>query len=224
LGRAIIRRPKAFLLDEPIGTLDAKFREEMRVELKRLHVDIEATTVYVTHDQVEAMSMGDRIAVMKLGIMQQIGTPNEIYNTPKNLFVANFIGSPGMNLINCKAIKKNGEVSLFIDSVKQNIQVNRKLEDKILDKDYLDKDLVLGVRPEEIFLSLESKSSFIKTEVFISEYTGSYNIIDIYLGDSEPLRVRTLPSVEPNIGDTVYIGFDMDRISLFDKTTEDSIL
>ncbi len=224
LGRAIIRRPKAFLLDEPIGTLDAKFREEMRVELKRLHVDIEATTVYVTHDQIEAMSMGDRIAVMKLGIMQQIGTPNEIYNTPKNLFVANFIGSPGMNLINCKAIKKNGEVSLFIDSVKQNIQVNRKLEDKILDKDYLDKDLVLGVRPEEIFLSLESKSSFIKTEVFISEYTGSYNIIDIYLGDSEPLRVRTLPSVEPNIGDTVYIGFDMDRISLFDKTTEDSIL
>ncbi|MBM3703219.1 MAG: ABC transporter ATP-binding protein, partial [Actinobacteria bacterium] len=93
LGRAIVRRPKAFLLDEPIGTLDAKFREEVRTELKKLHVDIGATTVYVTHDQVDAMSMGDSIAIMNFGVLQQVGTPNEIYTNPKNLFVANFIGS-----------------------------------------------------------------------------------------------------------------------------------
>ncbi|HAX17301.1 MAG TPA: ABC transporter ATP-binding protein, partial [Actinobacteria bacterium] len=99
LGRALVRRPKVFLLDEPIGTLDAKFREEMRTELKKLHVDVGATTVYVTHDQVEAMSMGDRVVIMNKGILQQVGTPQEVYSHPLNLFVAKFIGSPGMNFI-----------------------------------------------------------------------------------------------------------------------------
>jgi len=135
LGRAIVRRPKAFLLDEPIGTLDAKFREEMRTELKKLHVDIGATTVYVTHDQVEAMSMGDSIAIMNLGVLQQVGTPYEIYTNPKNLFVANFIGSPGMNFINCKPERdSSGRLVLRLLSINTHIQISDRIQKIILDK------------------------------------------------------------------------------------------
>jgi multiple sugar transport system ATP-binding protein len=223
LGRAIIRRPKAFLLDEPIGTLDAKFREEMRIELKRLHVDIGATTAYVTHDQIEAMSMGDRIAIMNLGVLQQIGTPDEIYNKPKNLFVANFIGSPGMNFINCKAIRTDGDIQLNISSNNQNVNINNDTKDIILQKNYLNKELILGVRPEDIMFSLESKPSYIKIEVYLIESTGSYNIIDVKLEGMESIRVRTISTIEPRIGDNAYINFDYDRISFFDKETENAI-
>src|SRR5665811_1339571 len=125
LGRALVRRPKVFLLDEPIGTLDAKFREEMRTELKKLHVDIGANTVYVTHDQTEAMSMGDKVAVMEKGVLQQIGAPQDIYYGPKNLFVAKFIGSPGMNFVTCVPFKDgNGKVSLKIIATDQTVAVS----------------------------------------------------------------------------------------------------
>ena len=223
LGRAIIRRPKAFLLDEPIGTLDAKFREEMRTELKRLHVDIGATTVYVTHDQVEAMSMGDRIAIMNLGVLQQVGTPDEIYDRPQNLFVANFIGSPGMNFINGKAIRANDNIQINISSINQNINISNDIKDNILQKNYLNQELILGVRPEDIIFSLESKPHYIKTSVFMIEVTGSYNIIDVNLGGIESLKVRSLSTIEPRIGDEVYINFDTDRITFFDKETKNAI-
>ncbi len=224
LGRAIVRRPKAFLLDEPIGTLDAKFREEMRIELKKLHVDIEATTVYVTHDQVEAMSMGDRIAIMRLGVLQQIGTPHEIYSEPNNLFVANFIGSPGMNLIECKAVKDGqGKLGLLLKAPDFMIPIPEKLQKTIVDKENEGKDLVLGVRPEDVILSFEPKNDFVKNEVYVIEAMGSYNIIDFKFGGTETVRVRSLPDVKPNVGTEAYISFDMDRITLFDKKSEQSI-
>jgi multiple sugar transport system ATP-binding protein len=222
LGRAIVRRPKAFLLDEPIGTLDASFREEMRTELKRLHVDVGATTVYVTHDQVEAMSMGDRIAIMNLGVLQQVGTPFEIYSQPNNLFVANFIGSPGMNFISCKAVRRNGKLLLKLTEIDTDIHMSEKIQKVIIDKKEEDKDLVLGVRPENVILGFKPEEGNVKTEIFTIEKTGSYNIIDVKLG-SELIRVRTLPTVVPKVKETAYISFDMDMVSLFDKENEQSL-
>jgi len=223
LGRAMVRRPKAFLLDEPIGTLDAKFREEMRVELKRLHIDIGATTVYVTHDQVEAMSMGDRIAVMNLGILQQVGTPHEVYTKPSNIFVANFIGSPGMNFINCEPKRRDGEFMLKLLKDEIYILIPEEIQKLIKNKVNGDKKLVLGVRPEDVSFSMKKEESSLTVKVYVIEETGSYNIIDVNLG-SEMIKVRTLPIVKPSIGETAYVSFDMKRISIFDKETESSIL
>ncbi|HEB32181.1 MAG TPA: ABC transporter ATP-binding protein [Spirochaetes bacterium] len=223
LGRAIVRRPKVFLLDEPIGTLDASFREEMRTELKRLHVDVGATTVYVTHDQVEAMSMGDRIAIMNLGALQQVGTPFEIYSKPNNLFVANFIGSPGMNFINCRAVRKNGKILLRLNEVNADIHIPEKIRKIIIDKREEDKDLVLGVRPENVIIGFKPEEDSVKTDIFTIEKMGSYNIIDVKLG-SEIIRVRTLPTVVPGVKDKAYISFDMDMISLFNRENKQSLM
>jgi len=223
LGRALVRRPKAFLLDEPIGTLDASFREEMRTELKRLHVDIGATTAYVTHDQVEAMSMGDRIAIMNRGVLQQVGTPHEIYSQPKNLFVANFIGSPGMNFISCSTVRKNGTILLRILEIEADIHLSDSIKGIIVNRKEEGRELVLGTRPENVLFSLTPQTDYIPTEVFAIEKTGSYNIIDVKLG-SELLRVRTGSTVVPHIKDKAYIGFDMDGVILFDRENENSIM
>ncbi|MBN2323303.1 MAG: ABC transporter ATP-binding protein [Spirochaetes bacterium] len=222
LGRAMVRRPKAFLLDEPIGTLDAKFREEMRVELKRLHIDIGATTVYVTHDQVEAMSMGDRIAIMNQGVLQQVGTPYEVYSKPNNLFVANFIGSPGMNFINCVPKKKGGKLSLALEKDDILIPLNKALA-SIVENEHDSKKLVLGIRPEDVSFSTKKSDEGLDVTVYVSEETGSYNIIDVNLG-SQKVKVRTLPTVKPAIGDPAYIELDMNRVSIFDKESGGSIM
>lgn len=223
LGRALVRRPKAFLLDEPIGTLDAKFREEMRTELKRLHVDIGATTVYVTHDQIEAMSMGDKVVVMNKGLLLQAGTPDEIYHKPKNLFVANFIGSPGMNFINCIPVKSsNSEISLKILAVDKVLRIPESLQEKISKIGIVEKDLILGIRPEDLYIEFKETENYIDTEVYVIETLGTYNIIDVKIGKNTT-RVRTLPSILPDIGTKCAVGFNMSRITLFDKETEDAI-
>ncbi len=223
LGRAMVRRPKAFLLDEPIGTLDAKFREEMRIELKKLHIDIGATTVYVTHDQVEAMAMGDRIAIMHLGVLQQVGTPHEVYNRPSNLFVANFIGSPGMNLLNCVMKRKNGELALKLIENDIYISIPEKLQKLISSKMGGEKKLVLGVRPEDVSFSMKKERGALAVKVYVVEETGSYNIIDVSLGN-EMIKVRTLPKIKPDIGNPAYISLDMNRITIFDKESGNSIM
>lgn len=223
LGRAIVRRPEVFLLDEPIGTLDAVFREEMRAELKKLHVDIGATTVYVTHDQVEAMSMGDRVVIMNLGVLQQVGTPHEVYNKPKNLFVANFIGSPGMNFINCKPSRgPRGKLVLGLSVVNATIPIPHEIQRIIIDKEKQEKDLVLGIRPENVMFSQKTKSNSLPARVYVVETMGSYNIIDVKLGD-ETIKVRTAPSIVPDIGETVSISFDPPGINIFDEETGDSV-
>ena len=150
LGRAIVRRPAAFLMDEPLGTLDAEFREEMCLELKKLHNRIHATTVYVTHDQIEAMTMGDKIAVMNQGIILQNGTPNEIYSKPKTKFVGSFIGSPSMNFIPVDVAIKKGASSVVIDSNVFNIPVQHA--ETIADKNYI------GVRPEKMTLTQKKRN------------------------------------------------------------------
>jgi multiple sugar transport system ATP-binding protein len=223
LGRALVRKPKAFLLDEPIGTLDAQFREEMRTELKRLHVDVGATTVYVTHDQIEAMAMGDRIAIMNAGVLQQVGEPYEIYSNPINLFVANFIGSPGMNFLDCRMIKEQNEhIALKMDTDGTIISLPGELQHRFTVQEE-NKELVLGVRPEDVILCKKNTKDALKVEVFVIENMGAHHIVDVKYGE-EAIRVRTLPTVRPNIREQLFICFDMERIRLFDKHTEDSIM
>jgi len=217
LGRAMVRRPKAFLLDEPIGTLDAKFREEMRMELKRLHVDIGATTVYVTHDQAEAMSMGDRIAVMNSGVLQQVGTPNEVYSKPANVFVANFIGSPGMNFIDCKPKrKKNGQIALKLLENDISIMIPKDVQQRIINNVKEDGTVILGARPEDIDFSMKKEEGYQEVKVYVYEGMGSYNIVDVSLGNQK-IKIRTMPDVKPKIGNVGFIQFNMDRINIFDK-------
>lgn len=219
LGRAIVRRPKAFLMDEPIGTLDTHFREQMRAELRRLHIDIGATTVYVTHDQVEAMSMGDKIAIMNLGVLQQVGSPMEVYNNPANLFVANFIGSPGMNFANCRYIKNSdGHMGLQLTSSHLVLKVPERLIDKIYKSNKMNGDLVLGIRFEDITADVNEISNGVQGEVYVYEKIGPYNIINIRIGE-DILKSRAAASFVPSVGSKIWFKLNMDRLHLFDKKT-----
>jgi multiple sugar transport system ATP-binding protein len=223
LGRALVRRPKIFLLDEPIGTLDAAFREEMRTELKKLHVDVGATTVYVTHDQIEAMSMGDRIAVMNEGELQQVGSPHEVYFNPRNLFVAKFIGSPGMNFLACRPVgQKAGTFSLRMETDGSLLSLPLSKGKAFGGAGAVDGELVLGVRPEDISLSPRLSANAIPTTVFVVEKMGSKNIVDLKYGD-EILRAKVSPSMQLAANETVYASFDAARIRLFDKATTRSL-
>lgn len=154
VGRAICRRPKVFLFDEPLSNLDAKLRGQMRTELKQLHSRLQATMIYVTHDQVEAMTLGSKIVVMKDGIIQQVGEPLNVYNKPANKFVAGFIGSPSMNFIDVKVIRKNG--SLWLDEGKFELKSPEKLN-AVLGA-YAGRDVVLGIRPEDLYDKLYTVS------------------------------------------------------------------
>ncbi len=222
LGRALVRRPRLFLLDEPIGTLDASFREEMRTELKKLHVDVGATTVYVTHDQIEAMSMGDRIAVMNQGELQQVGSPHDVYSNPRNLFVARFIGSPGMNFLSCRQAGRTAEaISLRMQTDGAVLPV-ALAGGAIAGGTGSEADLVLGVRPEDITLTTTERPGSIRATVFVVEKMGSKNIVDLKYGD-EILRAKVSPSVRLSLNDTVYASFDTGRIRLFDKASTRSL-
>lgn len=243
LGRAMVRRPKAFLMDEPLTNLDAKLRAEMRAELKRLQNDIGATTIYVTHDQVEAMSMGDKIAVMNEGLLQQIGTPDEIYNHPSSLFVAGFVGSPAMNLVNCEISEESARAYLQIKSSELKIQLSDEVK-KVVEAKSSSRELVLGIRAEDIFVykenrvgallatpsSVSSSAPLFETEVYVVEPLGSENIIDLRIGhDSKTgaeviLRARTLPTFTASIGQKLWMDIDKTRMHIFDKQTEKAIV
>jgi len=218
LGRAIVRRPRVFLLDEPLSNLDAKFREEMRLELRRLQTHLGTTTLYVTHDQAEAVSMADRIVVMNLGVVQQIGTPREIYNHPKNLFVANFIGSPGMNFLNC--IYQKGK--LIGDSGLFSISLDKEAQ-KVLSGKTKIGDLVLGARPEDIILTSHDDPQGINSEVYVVEPLGTENIINLKIGE-HVIKMRTNPDFYPGIGEKIKVKIKEGKIRLFDKKTEENIL
>ena len=229
LGRAMVREPKVFLMDEPLTNLDASLRIEMRAELKRLQNDLGATTVYVTHDQVEAMAMGDRIAVMDKGMLQQIGTPMEIYHNPANIFVANFIGEPAMNLLNCQILQMNGKTFLKIMHTDISLEISDEWKKRIKDN-ASDENLILGIRPEDIFVYQKPESECIETEVYVTEPLGSENIVDLSMGknpeDDENilLKVRTSPTLTVNVGQKLWMNFDIARMHIFDQKTEKAIL
>jgi len=211
LGRAIVRRPKAFLMDEPLGTLDAEFRELMCLELRKLHNNIDATTVYVTHDQLEAMSMGDRIAVMNEGKILQYGKPKDIYTKPQTRFVGSFIGSPAMNFIPVNHTIQKNQNTVIIDN-----------EEYIVPKFYQNsssQNNVLGVRPEKMFLS-DDKG--IPGEIYGSEYLGTRKILTIQ-SQFGTYKIKVSNDVSLKIGTNVKISFDSKSAIIFDGQTDKAL-
>jgi multiple sugar transport system ATP-binding protein len=216
LARALVRRPAAFLMDEPLGALDADFRETMRAEIKRLHIAQSATTVYVTHDQIEAMAMGDRIVVMSNAEIQQIGTPVEVYHDPANLFVARFIGSPGMNLVSGAyrdgAVHFAGGNCLPVPTHWQNT-LNRQLSSE---------DVILGFRPEA---ALVSDGAPLNTEVYADDLHGPFTMLHLSL-DGTPdtmINVRVGRNSHHPIGSSIRFDIDPQMLRFFDATTEQAL-
>jgi len=207
LGRAIVRRAKAFMMDEPLGALDAEFRHLMCVELRALHDRIHATTVYVTHDQVEAMAMADRIAVMNHGIVDQMGGPQEIYDRPRTMHVAGFIGSPPMNFL-----RFNASVEPGADSVRLN---GETIPVPTLGEGMLDGELALGVRPEHVELIDEGG---IRGEVFGTEYMGTMQIVTVHSKHGQ-VKARIPSSRRVRLGEQVGLRFVKERLVVFDTVS-----
>ncbi len=210
MGRALARRPKIYLFDEPLSNLDAKLRVEMRTEIKLMHQRLKTTTVYVTHDQIEAMTLGDKVAVMKDGIIQQFGTPREIYNDPANLFVAGFMGSPPMNFIPLRLQRRGGLLVGLLDSADGHCELplgeaHGELEGR---------ELILGIRPEQIQVGA-SDSSTVRAEVQVLEPTGPDTLAFVEINQTK-VCVRLAPDAAPSVGATLELQFDPDKVLLFD--------
>lgn len=216
LARALVRRPAAFLMDEPLGALDADFRESMRSEIKRLHVLQHATTVYVTHDQVEAMAMGDRIVVMSEAEIQQIGTPAEVYSDPSNLFVARFIGSPGMNLIHGEysdgIVKMSGLENRYPVSPEWKKTLDKELKD--------DKKVVVGFRPEAA--QINNKGTLVG-KVYASEMQGSSAVLHLTINEDEIIHIRTDRLTHYPIDSLVHFDINPKMVRFFNPNTEVAI-
>lgn len=213
IGRAIVRHPKVFLMDEPLSNLDAKLREEMRAELARLHLDLGSTFFYVTHDQTEAMTMGDRIGVLNEGNMLQTGTPDEIYNKPRNVFVAKFVGSPVINLLDCEIV---GE-KLIIGRRDRALECTlTDLQCKIVG-DAKSKNVILGIRPEDILVTREKKeiNSF-ECSVYFKQSMGVEDILNLKVTDELIFRAIAPPKLMVEVGETLYANFQMNRSHIFD--------
>ncbi|MFI7067558.1 ABC transporter ATP-binding protein [Kribbella sp. NPDC050124] len=206
LGRAIVRDAGAYLLDEPLSNLDAQLRVLMRAEIKRLHVDVARTFIYVTHDQVEAMTMSDRIAVMRDGVVQQCATPEEIYERPANRFVASFMGSPPMNFVTGELVDADGKRSFRSSAISQEIQLYGALPD--------DPAVVLGVRPEDVSLSPEPLPGYRPGKVFVSEPLGPDVLVTVRI-DGELIKARVPVPFRLGHDSTVYVGFNPERLHLF---------
>jgi len=217
LGRAIIRNPKVFLLDEPLSNLDAKMRTEMRTEISKLHKDLNTIFIYVTHDQIEAMTMGTKIVVLKDGYIQQIGTPDDVFMRPANKFVAGFIGTPQINFFDAKIINKN---SLLLNN-QFELKIPNDISKKIPDN-YILKDIILGIRPKKI--KIASKSN-IKAKVSISEQLGDEALVYFKLNDDDLEHVLSMNTFNHfKLGQDIDIEFDLENAVMFDKESEESIL
>ncbi len=224
VGRAIVRHPKVFLLDEPLSNLDAKMRVSMRTEISKLHARLAATMIYVTHDQVEAMSMGDRITVMKDGDIMQVAKPLDLYNYPENIFVAGFIGSPPMNLFN-GSVKQEGNSVLFVEENESETRLVFHLAENLARKanGYVNKPVIFGIRPEDINDTLNVSSPdpryTIEAQVEISEPMGSETYLYLDSGaNSFIARVRSTERFDINT--SVKLTFGMERAHLFDPETQ----
>lgn len=221
LGRTVVRSPKVFLMDEPLSNLDAKLRGRMRTEISKLHNSLDATTIYVTHDQTEAMTMADRIVVMRDGVVQQVGSPSEVYNAPNNAFVGSFMGSPPMNLIDVRY--NNGQIS---NGEGLNLAVNEPAR-KVLDQaGYDNKEIIFGIRPEDIHteeIALEAYSESVRQPtITVSELTGSESILYLDFAGTEIIAVVDARDYyDPDT--TLPVAFNMSKAHFFDKETEEVI-
>ncbi|MBW3499120.1 ABC transporter ATP-binding protein [Janthinobacterium sp. NKUCC08_JDC] len=224
MGRAISRKPSLFLFDEPLSNLDAKLRVEMRAEIKLLHQRLKATIVYVTHDQIEAMTMGDLIAVMKDGVVQQLGTPQEIYDNPANLFVAGFIGSPSMNFITVKPVIEGNEVFVAIENAGKSLRLALPFAaDKL--RSYAGRDVILGVRPEQI-TDMSSAHGDVGQElgclIDLVEPTGPDTLLTTRLNGAA-VTCRTHPREAVLPGQTMQLSFNLSKAALFDPANGERI-
>ncbi len=231
LGRAIVREPKVFLLDEPLSNLDAKLRAQMRTEISKLHQRLGTTFIYVTHDQTEAMTMGTRIVVMKSGLIQQVDTPNNLYLYPCNLFVAGFIGSPQMNFIEAKFLKEGENYLVEFGSedtktragVKYKIQLPAsKNKDNCLEA-YAGKEVIMGIRPENVHNEEDlieiHKDGIVEADVEVTELMGAETYL--YMNcEGQSINARVSPTNTARPGDKIKIAFETAKIHLFDKETE----
>ncbi|MEP7294651.1 MAG: ABC transporter ATP-binding protein [Burkholderiales bacterium] len=220
IGRALVRRPEAMLMDEPIGALDAKLREEMRTELRRLHVENGSTTVYVTHDQVEAMSMADKIGIMNDGVLQQYGSPTKVYDEPENLFVAQFVGSPIMNVVDCGIETGAGGSRAKLAGMAEGFTLGACAIAKLRGSEA--RKLALGIRPEALAVSRAPSAGAMPGRVHLIEPMGAYDIIDIAMGTDRAdgaavLRARTTTQFVQRQGDAVWVALDDARTHFFDK-------
>ncbi|HAL67868.1 ABC transporter ATP-binding protein [Pseudomonas sp. DE0010] len=213
MGRALARRPKIYLFDEPLSNLDAKLRVEMRTEMKLMHQRLKTTTVYVTHDQIEAMTLGDKVAVMKDGIIQQFGTPQQIYNDPANQFVASFIGSPPMNFVPARLVAQGGQLHAVLDSGQARCELPLPGADLGLEG----REIVLGIRPEQIALGAEGGNGgpSIRAQVQVTEPTGPDMLVFVTLNQTK-VCCRLAPDVACQVGDTLALQLDPARVLLFD--------
>jgi multiple sugar transport system ATP-binding protein len=219
VGRAIVRNPKVFLFDEPLSNLDAKLRVQMRAELSGLHLRLNATMIYVTHDQVEAMTMASKIVVMKDGWVQQIGTPLYLYNHPQNKFVAGFIGSPPMNFLTVRVLEEGGQ--LVLDEGTFKIKPDAAHIEYL--KTYVGKDVFFGIRPEDMSYTASETSDSFSVKITVVEPLGA----DIHLWlttGTQPMVARTEPHHEFKVGDTANFIPKMEKARYFDKETELAIL
>lgn len=214
LGRAIVRDAQVFLMDEPLSNLDAKLRVSMRAEIARLHQRLGTTTIYVTHDQTEAMTMADRIVIMKDGLIQQVGTPQEVYDTPTNVFVAGFIGSPAMNFFNVRL--QDGVIS---DGKGLHLTIDPQQKKVLEEKGYNGQNLTFGIRPENIHADESAEGSLVKAEVMVSELLGSESLLYSKLGDTEFVsKVNAFDFHKP--GSEITLNFNVAKGHFFDKENE----
>ena len=228
LGRAIVRSPKVFLLDEPLSNLDAKLRAQMRTEISKIHKKLGTTFIYVTHDQTEAMTMGDRIVCMKDGFVQQIDTPQNLYENPVNKFVAGFLGSPQMNFIDGVLKEEYNQYVVEFGSNNQKYQIivpESKVNENL--SDYVGKEIILGIRPEsihdeEMYLS-NASTGIIDANVEITEMMGAETYLYL-LCEGIPLTARVSPRSTARPGDDIKVAIDPNRIHIFDKETEKAIV
>jgi multiple sugar transport system ATP-binding protein len=222
MGRAIVRNPKVFLMDEPLSNLDAKLRVQMRVVISKLHQKLGTTFIYVTHDQTEAMTLGTRIVVLKEGVVQQIDTPQNLYNKPANLFVAGFIGSPQMNFLKANVVLEKDGVHLVLENG-VNIKADTEREKKLMTGGYIGSSVIFGIRPEDIY----DKKSFVEAHqdtafdahIDVYETLGAEVYLYFNIGDTK-VTARVDPTTDAKQGETTTFALDLKNYHLFDKDTE----
>ena len=223
MGRAIVRNPKVFLMDEPLSNLDAKLRVQMRIEIAKLHQRLGTTIIYVTHDQTEAMTLGTRIVVMKDGVIQQVDTPQNLYEKPQNLFVAGFMGSPQMNFLDA-VVRING-TAVTLEVAGQSIPLPPAKAKKLIDGGYNGKTVTMGIRPEDVYDSemfIETAKCVFSSTIKVYELLGAEVFLYFDLGEF-PMTARVDPRSNARPGDTVRFAFDVEKIHVSDKETEQVI-
>ena len=215
MGRAIVRNPRVFLFDEPLSNLDAKLRQQMRIEIKRVHQHLNTTTVYVTHDQVEAMTLADRVVVMNNGLIEQVGTPGELYHQPRTRFVAGFIGSPAMNFLDCKLEQNSGNLEVKLGDM-STLQVPADRRSRY--EPCVGRGLVFGIRPEHVREKRAGEDAFAEVMVNFIEPLGMETMVYFTINGVE-LCGRVSPEADPRPGQTISLTIDIGKMHLIDSET-----